>query len=217
MPASPTATISWRKRKKTPGPYVGAVLEPRVRQGKFFGVSRRRPSPNGEFTGVVMVAVEPQIFTDFYTQLARDAGGGGFSLAKSDGVILARYPDPPNGITRFGPDSGFMLNVPRYPNGAVVTTNHSVDGVQRRIAFRKLGYSNLYVSDGVATDTIIADWLRYDVGASLFRHSRDVIVLLCARADDDAPHARSFMPKPSAANWPRRGCGRRRRWKPSGN
>ena len=107
-----------------------------------------------------MVAVEPKIFTDFYAQLARDAGGGGFSLAKSDGMILARYPEPPNGITRFGPDSGFMLNVPRFPNGAVVTTDHSVEGVQRRIAFRKLGYSNLYVSDGVATDTIVADWLR---------------------------------------------------------
>ena len=148
------------QKEKDAGTYIGAVLEPRVRQGKFFGVSRRRPSPNGEFTGVVMVAVKPHIFTDFYTQLARDAGGGGFSLAKSDGVILARYPDPPNGITRFGPDSGFMLNVPRFPNGAVVTTNHSVDGVQRRIAFRKLGYSNLYVSDGVSTDTIVADWLR---------------------------------------------------------
>ncbi len=165
------------QKDKDAGTYVGAVLEPRVRQGKFFGVSRRRPSRNGEFTGIVMVAVEPKTFTDFYTQLAHDAGGGGFSLAKSDGVILARYPDPPNGITRFGPDSGFMLNVPRYPNGAVVTTNHSVDGVQRRIAFRKLGYGNLYVSDGVATDTIIADWLR-TMSAHLYFGIPAVIVLL---------------------------------------
>ncbi len=164
------------QKEKDAGTYVGAVLEPRVRKGKFFGVSRRRPSPTGEFTGVVMVAVKPQIFTDFYTQLARDAGGG-FSLAKSDGVILARYPDPPNGIMRFGPDSGFMLNVPRFPNGAVVTTNHSVDGVQRRIAFRKLGYSNLYVSDGVATDTIVADWLR-SMAAHLYFGIPAVIVLL---------------------------------------
>ena len=165
------------QKEKDAGTYVGAVLEPRVRKGKFFGVSRRRPPRNGEFTGIVMVAVKPQIFSDFYTQLARDAGGGGFSLAKSDGVILARFPDPPNGITRFGPDSGFMLNVPRYPNGAVVTTNHSVEGVQRRIAFRKLGYSNLYVSDGVATDIIIGDWLR-TMSAHLYFGIPAVIVLL---------------------------------------
>ena len=165
------------QKEKDAGTYVGAVLEPRVRKGKFFGVSRRRPPRNGEFTGIVMVAVKPQIFSDFYTQLARDAGGGGFSLAKSDGVILARFPDPPNGITRFGPDSGFMLNVPRYPNGAVVTTNHSVEGVQRRIAFRKLGYSNLYVSDGVATDVIISDWLR-TMSVHLYFGIPAVIVLL---------------------------------------
>ena len=165
------------QKEKDAGTYVGAVLEPRVRKGKFFGVSRRRPPRNGEFTGVVMVAVKPQIFSDFYTQLAHDAGRGGFSLAKSDGVILARYPDPPNGITRFGPDSGFMLNVPRFPNGAVVTTNHSVDGVQRRIAFRKLGYSNLYVSDGVATNIIIGDWLGA-MSAHLYFGIPAVIVLL---------------------------------------
>src|SRR5487761_2127241 len=165
------------QKEKDAGTYVGAVLVPRVRKGKFFGVSRRRPPHNGEFTGIVMVAVKPQIFSDFYTQLARDAGGGGFSLVKSDGVILARFPDPPNGITRFGPDSGFMLNVPRYPNGAVVTTNHSVEGVQRRIAFRKLGYSNLYVSDGVATDVIIGDWLR-TMSAHLYFGIPAVIVLL---------------------------------------
>jgi two-component system NtrC family sensor kinase len=165
------------QRDKDAGTYIGTVLEPHVRKGKFFGVSRRRSSRNGEFNGIVMVAVEPKIFTDFYAQLARDAGGGGFSLAKSDGIILARYPNPPNGITRFGPDSGFMLNVPRYPNGAVVTTNHSVEGVQRRIAFRKLGYSNLYVSDGVATDTIVTDWLR-TMSAHLYFGIPAVIVLL---------------------------------------
>ena len=106
-----------------------------------------------------MVAVEPKIFTDFYDQLARDSGAG-FSLARSDGAILARYPAPPDGITQFGPQSGFMLNVASHPDGAIVTTDNSIDGVQRRIAFRKLGYSNLYVSDGIGTDTIIADWLR---------------------------------------------------------
>ena len=167
------------QKERDAGTYIGEVLHPRVRKdaGDFFGVSRRRPLQNGKFAGVVEVAVETKVFTDFYAQLARDAGGGGFSLAKSDGAILARYPDPPNGITRFGPDSGFMLNVPRYPNGAVVTTNHSVEGVQRRIAFRKLGYSNLYVSDGVATDTIIGDWLR-TMSAHLYFGFPAVIVLL---------------------------------------
>jgi len=130
-------------------------MELRVGRGVYFAVSRRRALRDGQFSGVVMVAVEPKIFTDFYAQLARDSGAG-FSLARSDGAILARYPTPPDGITQFGPESGFMLNVAGHPDGAIVTTDNSIDGVQRRIAFRKLGYSNLYVSDGIGTDTIVA-------------------------------------------------------------
>jgi signal transduction histidine kinase len=141
------------------GTFVGKVLELRVGRGIFFAVSRRRALRDGQFSGVIMVAVEPKIFTDFYAQLARDSGAG-FSLARSDGAILARYPTPPDGITQFGPQSGFRLNVASHPDGAIVTTDNSIDGVQRRIAFRKLGYSNLYVSDGIGTDTIVADWLR---------------------------------------------------------
>jgi signal transduction histidine kinase len=141
------------------GTFVGKVMELRVGRGIFFAVSRRRALRDGQFSGVIMVAVEPKIFTDFYAQLARDSGAG-FSLARSDGAILARYPPPPDGITQFGPQSGFRLNVASHPDGAIVTTDNSIDGVQRRIAFRKLGYSNLYVSDGIGIDTIVADWLR---------------------------------------------------------
>ncbi len=141
------------------GTFIGAVLQPRLRKGAFFGVSRRRAPVNGEFSGIDMVAVEPKVFTDFYAQLAKDSGGG-FSLVRGDGVILARYPPAPDGITHFGPNSGFMRNVASLPGGAIVSTNSSLEGVQRRIAYRPLGYGNLYVSDGVATETIKAEWLH---------------------------------------------------------
>ena len=141
------------------GTFIGAVLQPRLRKGAFFGVSRRRRPVNGEFSGIDMVAVEPKVFTDFYAQLAKDSGGA-FSLVRGDGVILARYPPAPGGVTRFGRNSGFMRNVASLPGGAIVSTNNSLEGVQRRIAYRPLGYGNLYVSDGIATDTIIAEWLN---------------------------------------------------------
>jgi signal transduction histidine kinase/CheY-like chemotaxis protein len=161
------------------GSFIGKVLHPRVRKdgGDFFGVSRRRVSPDGKFTGIVLVAVETKVFTEFYAQLARDAGGGGFSLARIDGMILARYPPAPGGISHFGPDSGFMRNVPTHPQGAIVTADHSIEGVERRIAFRPLGFGNLYVSDGVATDAILADWLR-TITAHLYFGVPAVIVLL---------------------------------------
>jgi two-component system NtrC family sensor kinase len=140
------------------GTYVGQILQPRVRKEPFFGVSRRRPARNGEFNGVIMVSVVPKVFSDFYDKLGRDTAAS-FSLARSDGAILARHPDPPGGVSHFGRNSGFMLNVTSNPEGGIVTSNNSVDGVQRRIAYRKLGYSNLYVSDGLATHAILVDWM----------------------------------------------------------
>jgi signal transduction histidine kinase/CheY-like chemotaxis protein len=140
------------------GTYVGQILQPRVRKVPFFGVSRRRPAPSGQFAGVIMVAVVPQVFTDFYNELGRD-NTASFSLARSDGAILARHPEAPGGVTHFGRNSGFMLNVTNNPEGGIVTSNNSVDGFQRRIAYRKLGYANLYVSDGLETRTIVNEWM----------------------------------------------------------
>ena len=141
------------------GTYVGAVLQPRARENPFFAVSRRRPLHNGEFSGLVMVAVTPKVFTEFYDRLGADPAAS-FALARKDGVILARHPAAPDEATRFGPGSGFMLNVTNHPEAGLVTSNSSADGVQRRIAYRQLGYSNLYVSDGLNTDAIISDWLH---------------------------------------------------------
>jgi len=141
------------------GIYVGALLEPRVRKEVFFGVSRRRALRDGEFDGIIMVSVTPKVFTEFYQQLAVQPGAS-FSLARADGAILARYPAAPGGITHFGPNSGFALSVTSHPGGGIVTTNQTVDGVQRRIGYRALGYSNLYVSDGITTDAILNEWLH---------------------------------------------------------
>jgi len=149
------------------GTYVGQILQPRVRKDPFFGVSRRRPARNGEFNGVIMVSVVPKVFSDFYNQLGRETTAS-FSLARSDGAILARHPSAPGGVTHFGRNSGFMLNVTTNPEGGIVTSNNSVDGVQRRIAYRKLGYANLYVSDGLETQTILTQWARLMAGHLIF-------------------------------------------------
>jgi len=160
FPVPPEAEVADRdyflaQKERDAGTYISAVLEPRVRKEPFFAVSRRRPLANGEFNGIVMVSLTPTVFAEFYRDLAGDSGMG-FSLARKDGAILARYPPAPGGITRFGPDSGFMQNVTRMPEGGIVTTSNSIDGVERRIAYRKLGYADLYVSDGLNTRMIVS-------------------------------------------------------------
>ena len=165
------------------GTYIGAVSQSRATKEQFFGVSRRRPARDGQFNGIITVSILPKMFSEFYKQLAGDTAAS-FSLAKSNGAILVRYPAAPAGVTNFGPTSGFMLNVINRPEGGIVTTN-SVDDVQRRIAYRKLGYSDLYVSDGLPTETIYSGWVRlmashliFGISATLFLF---VLVLLTMR------------------------------------
>jgi signal transduction histidine kinase len=141
------------------GTYVGAASRSRVRQETFFGISRRRPLRDGQFNGIIMISVTPKVFSEFYRQLGSDTTAS-FTLSKSDGAIIARFPMPAGDATHFRPDSGFMLSVVDHPEGGFVTTSYSVDDVQRRFAYLKLGYADLYVSDGIQSDTIVLGWMR---------------------------------------------------------
>jgi two-component system NtrC family sensor kinase len=72
------------QKESDAGTFVGSLLQPRVRAGIFFGISRRRPLANGQFTGIVALAVNPKVFNDFYLQLTQEMKGAGFSLARRD-------------------------------------------------------------------------------------------------------------------------------------
>lgn len=140
------------------GTYVSAASRSRVRQEDFFGVSRRRSVRDGQFNGIIMISITPKVFAEFYRQLAGDTAAS-FTLSKSDGAILARYPMPAGDVTHFRPDSGFMLSVVDHPEGGFVTTSYSVDDLQRRFAYLKLGYADLYLSDGLPIDSILYAWM----------------------------------------------------------
>jgi signal transduction histidine kinase len=163
FPLPPDTSVADRdyfqaQAERNAGTYVGAVLESRATKERIFGVSRRRPADDGQFTGIIMVSVVPKVFTEFYKQLAGDTSAS-FSLARRDGAILARYPALPEDVTHYGPDSEFILSIGNQPEHGIVTTT-SIDGTQRRIAYRKLGNSDLYVSDGFQTDEIYSRWIR---------------------------------------------------------
>jgi len=163
FPLPPDTSVADRdyfqaQAERNAGTYVGAVLESRATKERIFGVSRRRPADDGQFTGIIMVSVVPKVFTEFYKQLAGDTSAS-FSLARRDGAILARYPALPEDVTHDGPDSEFIRSIGNQPEHGTVTTT-SIDGTQRRIAYRKLGNSDLYVSDGFQTDEIYSRWIR---------------------------------------------------------
>jgi len=144
--------------KEDAGLFVGPLVTAKVTARPIITVSRRGASGEGRPLRVLVIAVKPEVLTEFYARLA-SAGTASFSLVKQNGEILARYPTPPDGVTRFGPNSGFVHGVRQQPEGGILTTT-SVDQLERRIGYRKLGYHDLYVSDGIPMNEIYIGWLQ---------------------------------------------------------
>ena len=89
----PTGIISTPTSASDIGTYIGEALKPRppYQGATFFGVSRRRPSEDGSFAGVIQASVFSEYFENFYARIGREPGSY-FTLGRTDGTVLARFP-----------------------------------------------------------------------------------------------------------------------------
>jgi two-component system NtrC family sensor kinase len=138
------------------GSYIGTVTEPRSPYlgAAFFGVSRRRLSADGDFTGVVQASLLPEYFENFYARIGREAGSY-FAVRRADGTPLARFP-------ALAADRGLDLitlkAMAARPAGLITVTS-SIDGIERRIGYQRLAEYPVYISAGLETSAIRSRWL----------------------------------------------------------
>jgi two-component system NtrC family sensor kinase len=136
------------------GTHIGDALTPRppYQGAAFFGVSRRRPSEDGSFAGVIQASVLPEYFENFYARIGRDPGSF-FALGLTDGTVLARLPALGRDlrIDRHGPDGQ------KFAAGLITVTSEA-DGIERRLGYQKLAAYPVYVSAGLETSAIRARW-----------------------------------------------------------
>jgi two-component system NtrC family sensor kinase len=139
------------------GIYVGEVLRPRPPYGgsPFFGVSRRRSSPDGSFNGVIQASILPEYFSGFYAKISREAGSYA-SLIRDDGLILARF--PPNDTPALLPNGELLKAIRADSEGALLLTS-KLDNIERKVAYRKVSGFPVYVVAGQETPAIRAQWL----------------------------------------------------------
>ena len=79
--------------------YIGAPAIARFSGKPFIPLSRRISAPDGTFVGVIAAAVDPQYFLKFFGAIDLGAHGA-VSLTRTDGVVLAQFPDRPNNEAR---------------------------------------------------------------------------------------------------------------------
>jgi two-component system NtrC family sensor kinase len=149
------------------GTYVSDVRTPNLASvgADFFDLSRRLDSPSKSFRGVIAVAVRPKYFEDFYALIGQTPGSF-YSLVRDDGSILARHPLRTNRALRLSPTSALRLAIDRGISHGMFTVNSEVDGVPRRIGFRKLAGYPVYALAGTSIVAINHEWLR-TIGAHL--------------------------------------------------
>ena len=142
------------------GTYVSAVRTPRLPGvgDDFFTLSRRIESLDGSFNGVIAVAVRPAYFENFYA-LIEPTHGGFYALIRADGAYLARYPVTQGRVHVLSPHSLLRSAIARGLERGVFSVNDSViDGIPRRMGFRKLAGYPVYALAGTDRNAIWAAW-----------------------------------------------------------
>src|ERR1700688_392577 len=144
------------------GTYVSAVHEPRMSGVRtyFFALSQRRPSDDGKFNGVVSIAVVPDYFESFYAKMGRTEGNY-FGMARADGGFLTRYPVPKDRLIKLDERSEFRTGIAQGFERYIYSVDSQLDGIDRRIGYRKLTGFPIYVLAGEEKSAIVSEWLNY--------------------------------------------------------
>ena len=152
---------------KDSGTYVSEVRTPNLAivGDDFFDLSHRLESPDGTFNGVIAVAVKPKYFEDFYTLIGKSPGSF-FALVRSDGLYLARYPVSPTRTRELTQHSFLRAAIARGVAHGLFSVNSVIDGIPRRIGFRRLAGYPVYAMAGTNISAINREWLTA-IGAHL--------------------------------------------------
>lgn len=141
---------------------AGTVLEKPV-----FNTSIARKDANGNFNGVVSVALRPGYFYDFYQELAGTEKSLTIGLAREDGALLVHY--PPDQSEERSVSSGDSLPfhavselldrlVGSSKDGSGRTTLNA-NGDENIIAYRRAGGYPVYVFASYPSSAVIDGWL----------------------------------------------------------
>ena len=142
-----------------PGIYISDALVSRATGETFFDVSQRWEY-QGKFAGVVSISLYPAYFAEFYRGMARDAPGLMVMMTRSDGAMIARWPELPPNKARLDSQSALLKAMTTGAVQGRIEGASAVDGEERITAFRRLERYPVYVQAGVDREAIVAGWQR---------------------------------------------------------
>ena len=143
-----------------PDPYFSMPMRGRISQTDVFNTTIGRSTEDGRFLGEVSIAMRSDYFARFYSDLTAGDPSLALGLYRQDGQLLVRYPSWPKGAVPAA-HSAFINALRDKELFGHIRMTSSVDGVERLLAFRRVGDYPLYVMSAYATTAIFQQWWQH--------------------------------------------------------
>jgi signal transduction histidine kinase/ActR/RegA family two-component response regulator len=149
------------------GIYVSEPVVGKITRDVLFNLSRPLFNPDGSFRGTVQVGIFPSYLIDFYRDVAAEEEGTTVTMVRSDGSVIARWPD--NGPrTKLSAASSLLQEMQSGRASGTLMLTSTVDEVHRLVSFRKLRDYPVYVAAALGSSAVIADWAHEMMWLALF-------------------------------------------------
>jgi signal transduction histidine kinase/CheY-like chemotaxis protein len=156
-PAVSIAEREWFavQRERDAGTYISAAYEGKATKTASFAVSRRRSTADGQFDGIIHIALSPDYFAQFYGEAA-PSGPHVAALLREDGEVLARAPGrpSPSRLVR----EALMRAISARPSGGGLSGLSTTDQRERFYAYRRVSPYALYVAFGIDAAVVLQRW-----------------------------------------------------------
>ena len=138
-----------------PGVHVAGPFVSRITHAPSMAISRRRPTADGSFSGIAVGTIQLAFFERLFTSIHLPQGST-ITLLKRDGTIMTRAPVDEKYLGRKVMND--ILAGALLQDAGTYHRISGTDGIQRLFAFRRIGTLPLYVTVGLSTDEIFANW-----------------------------------------------------------
>jgi len=156
--------------------FISEPVTARLAEFRFFAVTRKRLTTDGRFNGIYLVSIAPDYFMDFYSRLPR-AETSVAAIVRTDGVILARFPDNSQRREQLSPHSPVRQALEKGATEDMVSGISSFDRSERLFAFKKLPNIDVVVVAGVEAAQIRSDWLHTMAGYLMFGVPATLVII----------------------------------------
>lgn len=125
----------------------------------FFTLSRRRDGLDGEFRGIVVVAVSGTYLASFYNSLLPAASQYTADVIREDGTVLASYPEAGGQASLPQKDAlALAIAMAQKAKAGTITTGSALGGSGRLISYARLADYPVYVAISRTRASVIRQW-----------------------------------------------------------